>query len=273
MQQITANVYVETKFGGANVSFVTTSEGVVMIDAPGQPSNALRWGDEMKKSGEVRYLINTEHHRDHFTGNYFFPGTVVSHEETRRAITQFSLESIMERLRASPDRAGPDEAALIEKYQVRPPTVTFSEQLNIYLGRHSFELIHTPGHTAGQIAVYVPEERVLFTGDNIFYKVQIWIHEGNPFHWLESLKKIEVMDVDVIVSGHGEVCDKSFIPEISSFIQEWIDAVRNAINQGLSKEEAMDKISFLDCYPMHSASSGTELQRRNVSQLYDLMTV
>ncbi|MFC1908636.1 MBL fold metallo-hydrolase [Chloroflexota bacterium] len=268
MQQISENVYVETRYDGANVSFVTTNEGVVMIDTPSRPSHALQWRDEIAKRGEVCYLINTEHHRDHFTGNYFFTGTVVSHEETCKEIRKFSLESVMERIQVTTDIT-----PFMENYQVRPPTVTFSERLNLYLGNHSFTLTHIPGHTAGQTAVYVPEEKVLFTGDAIFYNVQVWIHEGNPFHWLESLKKIETMDVDVIVPGHGELCDKNFLPEISSFIKEWIDAVRDAIDQGLSKEEAMNKISFVERYPMHQVTvSGTDLQRWNVARIYDLMT-
>lgn len=266
MQQITANVFVETEYGGANVGFVSTSEGVVMIDTPNQPKDIIKWRDEINRRGEVRYIINTEYHRDHFTGNYFFPGTVIAHEKTREAIKLLPLQSVVERM-----LVGPDEVDFIAKYQVKAAGITFSEKLSIYLGHHTFDLIATPGHTDGQIAVFIPEERVVFTGDNVFHKVQVWIHEGNPFRWLESLQKLAELDAKVIVPGHGELCDKSYIPEIYSFIQEWIDAVKKAKQRGLSKEEAMDSISFLDRYPMHSASSGIELQRRNVSRIYELL--
>ena len=98
--------------------------------------------------------------------------------------------------------------------------------------------------------------------------------QSDPFQWLESLKKIEEMDVNVIVPGHGEVCNKSYIPELSSFIQEWIDTVRRAVDQGLSKEEAMEKISFLDRYPVGPGieAMGPAIQRANVERLYDLLT-
>ena len=266
MQQITANVFVETKYGGANVGFVTTSEGIVMIDTPNQPQDILKWQDEINRRGEVRYLINTECHRDHFTGNYFFPGTVVAHQETRKAIKQLPLQSVVERIRVSPN-----DVNFIANYQVKEPSITFSDRLSIYLGHHTFDLINTPGHTDGQTAIYIPEEKVVFTGDNVVHKVQVWIHEGNPFLWLESLRKLEELNIEVIVPGHGELTDKNYIKEISSYIQEWIDAVKFAIDRGSSKEEAMNSISFLERYPMHSGSSGTELQRRNVSRIYELL--
>jgi cyclase len=269
MQQITSNIYVETKTVGADAGFVTTTEGIVMIDTLQRPSDALKWRDEIAKRGEVRYLVNTEHHTDHFAGNYFFSGTVVSHQKTREIIAQAPLKRVIERML----EAAPDEQSLISKYQVRIPTVTFSERASLYVGRHTFDLIYLPGHTPGQTAVYVPEERVIFTGDNISHKVQVFLHESNPFQWLESLKKIEKMDIDIIVPGHGEVCDKSYIRELSSFIQEWIDTVKRAITQGLSKEEAAKKISFLDRYPMDIGieAMGPTVQRWNVERLYDLL--
>jgi len=60
MQKITDNVYAETGFRGCNPGFVITTEGVVMIDTPQLPTDAIRWRDEIAKHGSVRYLINTD---------------------------------------------------------------------------------------------------------------------------------------------------------------------------------------------------------------------
>jgi len=269
MQQISSNIYVETGFRGSNDGFVITSEGLVMIDAPHKPTDAVKWREEIAKKGEVRYLINTEPHIDHYTGNHFFSGTVISHEGTRRAILAKSKDELIDWVR----RNDPSGLPLMDKYQIRIPTITFSERLSFHLGEHTFELIHLPGHTWCQIGVYIHEEKVLFTGDNVGYKVQAFLHECDPFQWLRSLAIIELMDVDVIVPGHGDVCDRSCIPELSSFIREWVDTVRKAIHQGLTKEEAMNKISFLDRYPWPIGldAMGPEFQRKSVARLYDLL--
>lgn len=269
MNQITDNVYVETGLRGCNPGFVITEDGIVMIDSPQRPSDTLKWRDEMKGKGEICYLINTEPHPDHITGNFFFPETVVAHQGTREAFCSLSVNMIMDRIKA----IDPEELPLMEGYFLKAPSITFSERLFLYLGHHSFELIHLPGHTASQIAVYIPEERVVFTGDNVFHKVQTFLHQSYPDEWLRSLKRIGDLDVDLIVPGHGGVCDKNYLKEQASFIEEWTEAVREAIRQGLSKEEAQAKISFLDRYPMDIglAARGPEVQRMNVERLYDVL--
>ena len=73
------------------------------------------------------------------------------------------------------------------------------------MGDHTFELLHTPGHTPGQIAVHVPEERVVFTGDTIFSECQTWLMGSNVTEWLAALDRIAKLDVDWVVPGHGEV--------------------------------------------------------------------
>jgi cyclase len=269
MQKITNNVYVETGFQGCNTGFVVTKEGVVMIDTPQMPSDALKWRDEIKKHGEVRYLINTEPHGDHFTGNYFFQGTVVAHEGTREAILCASIDDLRMRIQTT----DPESLSLLKDYHFKPPTITLSQRLTIYLGDHTFQLINMPGHTPYQVAVYIPEERVVFTSDNIFHKVQAFLHQCLPNEWQESLKRLQKLDADVLVPGHGTTCDRSYIPEMSAFIQDWVDTVSAAIKKGITLEEALETISLLDRYPMGvgTESMGRELQRMNVTRLYEVL--
>ena len=74
MQKIADNVYVDTELWGANTGFVVTREGLVMIDTPQYPVDAVRWQDVVAEYGPVRYIIYTEPHADHWSGGYFFPG-------------------------------------------------------------------------------------------------------------------------------------------------------------------------------------------------------
>ena len=66
MKQLTPNVYVETQWvsgshthprAGSNSSFVVTSQGIVMIDAPSVPANSIKWRHIIEEKGELRYLI------------------------------------------------------------------------------------------------------------------------------------------------------------------------------------------------------------------------
>jgi len=269
--QLTANVYVETGYFGANVGYVTTEQGLVMIDTPNKPTDAVAWRREVEGKGHVKYLINTESHKDHYTGNFFFATPVIAHYKTREAILDVDKGQVLERIA----EIDPEGLPLVTEYRVNAPSITFSERLTLHLGSHNFHLIHLPGHTAGETGVFVPEERLVFTGDNVFYRVQTFLQEADPFAWLQSLKRIGELEVDYIVPGHGEVCDKSYLREQAEFIQDWLEIVRSAINQGWTKEEAMARISLLDRYPMPFGDPewmGLEVQKWNVSRLYDLIS-
>jgi len=77
----------------------------------------------------------------------------------------------------------------------------------------------------------------------------------------------------VLVPGHGGICDPSYLPEMSAHIQAWIDAVTEAINKGMSLEEAQEKVSLLDRYPMESGSEpmAEMVQQMNVARLYEVL--
>jgi len=263
MQKITNNIFVETEFQGCNTGFVVTKEGIVMIDTPQMPEDAIKWRDEIANHREIRYVINTEPHGDHFTGNYFFDGAVIAHEGTRKAILDSSVKQLEERLNQT----------LPEGFNYRPPTITFSHRLTFYLGDHTFELIHAPGHTPYQVMVHIPEEKVLFTSDNIVYRGHGSFRHSLPYEWLDSLKLIQELDVDILVPGHGNICDRSYIAEMRAFIQAWIDAITAAIKQGMSLNEAQDKISLLDYYPIPAGSEtrALRMQRMNVERLYEVL--
>ncbi|MBI4215804.1 MAG: MBL fold metallo-hydrolase [Chloroflexi bacterium] len=269
-QQITSNVYAETGFRGCNPGFVVTREGVVMVDAPQRLSDALAWREEIAKHGRVRYLINTEPHGDHWTSDYLFPGPVVAHQGTREAILASDPAAMKERL-AQTDPEGLKKA---RRFRIKAPSLTFSQRLTLYLGDHTFELLHLPGHTSSQTAVFIPQERVVFTGDNISHRVMPFLQAADVFAWLDSLKRLEGLDARVVVPGHGTVCDKGYLPQMAAVLQEAIEAVRGALQKGMSKEEAAGSITL---WPQMGMDVGLEemaarVRRMGVERLYDQLS-
>lgn len=269
MEKISKNVYVETNFTGCNVGFIVTGSGVVMVDTPMIPEDAIKWRNEIAAYGPVSYLINSEPHLDHFAGNHFFDGTVIAHEGIRRVILSTSLDELKKRLK----NIAPGSLSLISGFGYRLPDITFSQNLTFYLGDHTFQILHMPGHTKYQTAVYIPQERVAFTSDNVFCRLQAVLSESLPFQWLDSLQQLQELEADIFVPGHGEICDRSYLPEMSAFIQDWIDAVSDAINKGISLEEARETIEFFDRYPMPPGNESSKkwLQHKNVERLYKVL--
>jgi len=267
MNQVTKNVYVETGYRGCNPGFVVTSEGVVMIDTPQIPRDAMAYREIVLKHGKPVYLINTEPHGDHYTGNFFFEAICVAQEGTREVMMQAQLPAVKERIKLLDPGFEQQET-----YRIKFPSITFGQSMWLYVGNHTFELIHLPGHTASETAVFIPEERTIFTGDNIFNQVQTFLHEALPMEWLASLEVLKKLEADHYIPGHGEVCTKAYLDEQASFIKEWIASIQEAIKKGWSLEEAQKRISFLDRFPMGTGleAFGPELQKMNVARLYAL---
>ena len=160
MEQITDNVFVETNVRGCNPGFVVTSEGVVLIDTGIDMEFLKSWAEEIAKRGKVRYILNTEHHMDHFVGNALFAGDVISHKAARETMMTMNVDFIRKRS----EFLYIDPCPIPDGYELKRPNITFTEQMDLYVGDHTFRMIHIPGHTAGQTAVYIPEEKSCFCG-------------------------------------------------------------------------------------------------------------
>lgn len=268
MEQITSTVFAETQIRGCNHGFVVTSEGVVMIDSPQKPSDALKLKAEIARHGELRYIINTEPHGDHWTGNAYFDVPVIAHEGVRQRILDTNLEEHVTRVAGM----GPEEPALLENYTPNAPVITFRNGMTMHLGDHTFQMIHMPGHTLYQAAILIKEEGVVFTSDNIFHKVQTYIQEANPDQWLRALESLRRLDEEIFIPGHGRRCDKSYLDEQGEYILEWKEYARNAVERGMTRDEAVENLTDLtDRYPMDVGQDGTSprVMRMNAANLWD----
>jgi cyclase len=258
MRRVGRNSFTEVYFAGCNPSFVETSDGYVMIDSPQQPIDAMRWRERLEDKAPIRYLINTEPHGDHISGNAYFTNTqVVGQVKLQECFERYlyafgSLDEKRERFKES----DPDSVWLVghpDYPAANPPTLTFDDRLTLNLGNHTFNIIHMPGHTAPQTSVHVPEEGVVFTGDNVFHKCRSWLQECDPWEWLAALDSIAALDVETIVPGHGEPCSKAYLKEQGQIIENWVGYVERLVERGIGPDEALTgpiEVTKQDPYPI-----------------------
>ncbi len=258
MKQLTKNVYTETKIRGCNPSIVFTDEGSVFIDTAQWITTLLEMREFALKRGPIKYLINTESHIDHIFGNHWFAGEcpVIGHETLKDTFWKippsFNMTTydysvdVLQRQDPAGLRLMPAEA----DYIVNPPSITFNDRMTFKLGKHTFDLFHTPGHSSANISVYVPEEKVIFVGDTVFSGCQTWLHSADPDDLFRSLKLIQSLDVDYIVPGHGEVVDKKYLYEQAAVVYDWLGAIAHGMAKGWSREECAARINFADYAPV-----------------------
>jgi cyclase len=282
MENVTPNIYADTSLRGCNPGFVKTSDGVVVIDTPQLPTRAVAMRKLAESHGPIRYVINTEHHVDHIFGNYWFKDAapIIHH---RGVADNFMVPSpILDpydyALEAIPTD-DPEGASLVpgrDEYYADPGrgTIVFTGDVILRVGDHMFEMLWTPGHTPGQIAVHVPEERVLFTGDTIFNGCQTWLMTSDVPKWIESIERIRGLDVDIVVPGHGPITTMKALDTQRAFLMEWTTAVAEAVSKGWSKEETMKRVSFADRFPVDIGQGNMMeyIQTLNAGSLYDKLT-
>jgi cyclase len=257
MDRVTRNIFTETKLRGCNPSYVITTDGVVVIDTPQLPTKAVAMRKEAESHGVIRYVINTEHHVDHIFGNYWFKGIPVVHHKgvyDNFMVPTADLDPYAYALEAVPTD-DPEAGPLVpdrDTYYADPNKgkIVFTGDLTLRVGVHTFQLLHTPGHTPGQVAVYVPEERAVFTGDTIFCGCQTWLMTSDVDQWIASLDRIRALDVDYVIPGHGPVTTIAYIHAQRATLLEWEAAVAAAVAKGWSREETMKGVSFADRCPV-----------------------
>ncbi len=257
VRKITEHVFAEIYFWGCNPGFVTTRDGAFMIDTPQEPIDAVRWRERIRELGPIRHLVNTEPHPDHIRGNAYFPGVEVIGQHLMVARYEQALPTItgpqtLETLKV----ADPDSVWLFNHpdYPPNPPTRTFSDELRLQLGHQDIVLLHHPGHTPPQTSVHLPREGVAFTGDNVFYHCKTFVQEADPWQWLDALQKIGALDVETIVPGHGEPCDKRYLADQAQILHNWIGVVEDYVRRGLTEDESvaepLDVQRTIDPYPI-----------------------
>lgn len=274
LQEIAPGVFVETEHLGSNNSIVSTRDGLVLIDSPHRPTDAMRWRRTAAAMGDVVFLINTDHHIDHTMGNYFLPGTVVGHEITRdRLVNHAPSKAYVDDLIAVID---PDGLPLIRDYQVRPPTVTFAQQMALDVGGLRFDLTHRPGHTPNSTYIELKSLGVLFSGD-LFCELGLPAFvEAHVYEWVEAARFLETVDAEWIVPGHGKVSRPSDVTVFRQKMEELIGQVEDGIARGNPREVLAEQIRFEDL--IHVSTGGSPsypdhlielFQRKSIEAIYD----
>jgi len=266
-----------------NCTAILGDNGVLVVDSGQVPLAARRIIAEIRQLTEkpVRVLVNTHWHADHVLSNNeyrrAFPGvTVLAHEETRRLMEKNKdrvmqlpsqgpgfAQSLREALargtrrdgtpfpaeqKASLENQSRDLEAILPELpfvEFAPADATFKGEFTMHLGRREVRLLHLGrANTAGDTLVYVPDAKVLITGDVVVAPVPFGFG-SYPGEWLGVLDKILAMKPAAIVPGHGPVMhDTKYIATLQRILTSLRAQAEDAVKQGLSLEDAQKKMDF-----------------------------
>jgi len=269
-----------------NCIAIIGDDGVLVVDSTSFPSHARQIIAEIKQitNQPVRFLVHTHWHPDHLMGDgefrAAFPGVaVISTAFTQKAITELApkyiqgnaeqgaayADHIRKQIQAGRDDEGkpltPADTKYLttyansidfavpeyKQYKTVLPNVAFNDSLNIRLGQREVQLLFLGrGNTTGDAIIFVPDAKVVITGDLIVWPTP-YSYGSFLSEWIQTLAKVKALGAITVIPGHGPVQhDYAYVDQVSSALQYVLTQAQAAVAHHLSLEEARKKIDLSD---------------------------
>lgn len=224
----------------SNAGFVIAPEGVVVIDALGSPALAEMLVAEIKKitSKPIQHVIVTHYHADHVYGLQVFAdlgANIIAQENGREYLTSDTAKL---RLQASKEELAP---WVNEQTRLVAATRWVNQDETLQLSGLAFQLLMMgPAHTPDDLAVFVPEQNVLFAGDLVFRGRIPFVGSADSAGWINSLDSLLKVNAKTIVPGHGPSSNEAKQDLI--FTRDYLVFLRESLRQGARDLEPFDEV-------------------------------
>jgi glyoxylase-like metal-dependent hydrolase (beta-lactamase superfamily II) len=243
--QIGVGLYAYTAEGDPNTGIIVGDDAVMVIDTQATPAMA---GDVIAKIAKitdkpVKYVLLTHYHAARVLGASAFRGAeILASDATRHMIVERGKEDMDSEIGRFP--------RLFRAAETIPgltwPTVTFPDQISVWLGRREVRIIHMGrGHTAGDVVAIVPDAGVVFSGDLVEYKSACYCGDAHFTEWLATLDHLAELQASVLVPGRGAVLTtpemvKEGIELTADFVSTLYTSIQESVSKGRSLKDAFD---------------------------------
>jgi cyclase len=277
-----------------NAGFIVGDGGVLIVDTFSTPVAIEELLGEIAKQTDkpVRYAVNTHYHLDHSGGNQVLAARgvpIIAHDNVARWQTtknrKFlpSSEDLQKRradaakqLSETPEDQKEKRAQLerqvrrfdaLLQIKLTNPSITFSTgTTHLYLGSREVLLFSLPGHTGGDVLVFVPDADVMFMGDMGWSKTLPNLVDATVNDWIPSLENILANHSNAkFVPGHGSVATAAEIRDFRDYLDDLRGRVKKGIADGLTIEQAKDQLKLPDKY---KALAFQNFAQPNVEDMY-----
>lgn len=224
-------------------------------------------------AGQIDMLVNTHANGDHCYGNQLVgEARIIASARTAEEMSVVQPEAMAMLVKQAPFLGIVGEFASrhfsafdFDTITLTLPNQTFEGRLDLRVGTKEVSLLEVgPAHTRGDTLVYVPGDRVVFSGDILFIEGHPVMWAGPVGNWIRACERILALDVETIVPGHGPITDKQGVARLKGYWEYLLDEVRPRHAAGLSPLEAALDIP-LEAY---AGWSDAERVAVNVASIY-----
>lgn len=252
----------------ANLGFVVTTAGVLVINSGPSARVAKALHDAIRKvtSKPVMQVINVNSQSHYWLGSSYFQALnipVIAHTEAKRLMLEMGETQLASLKNTLKDKA--------EGTKLAYPAELVKDKSEIKLGGVIIELLSFgAAHTAGDIVVWLPQQKILFAGDVVFTERMLAILPvGNSGGWVKAFDSAMALGPKLIVPGHGKVTDvKQATRDTRDYLVDTRAEVKKTLDMGGSLLDAVEKA---DLSKFRYLSNFDLLSRRNLNQVYTEM--
>lgn len=264
-------------WGWSNAGLITDSNASLLVDTlfdlelTGAMLDAMR--DATPAAARIDTLVNSHANGDHCYGNSLVEGAeIITSKATAEEMGEVT-PALMAQLLEQADSMGETGAFFkrafgpfhFEGIEIALPTRTFEGELDVPVGDKTVRLLEVgPAHTRGDVLIHSVDDRTVFTGDILFIEGTPIMWEGPVENWIRACERIEALDVDLVVPGHGPITDPSGARAVREYLAYVRDEARERFDAGLSIPEAAHDIALGD----YSSWGDAERIVVNVATLY-----
>ena len=250
-----------------NLSFVITEDGVLVMNAGGNYLLAQALHEEIKKltSQPVKYVVLENAQAHAMLGSSYWKSqgaTIIAHKDAAHEIKQFGhniLAGTRARLR---DKAFKTEVVMPDKI--------FEDKLELQMGSWKFEVLHLgPAHSPGDAMVWLPEKKLVISGDIAFHERMLPLFEDtNPAAWIKTWDKFEALGAQTIIPGHG---GPTHMAVVTQYTKDYLVYLRAKVAEILKKGGSLQDAYKIDQSPYAHLDTFDELARVKAGMMFRSM--
>ena len=228
----------------SNCGIILTKEGVVLVDTGQNPPDSRAILAAVKKLTPlpIRYVINTETHGDHTTGNFVFspPAMIINAEGAKAAMQKEFVPDRMEKMM----KESPAIREAAQGYRMTPPQIEYQDKLTLRVGERTIEVLRLKNvHSGADSAVWLPQERVLFAASAVNE------HRMNNLRptvtlpdIIAAIRKMETLNPEIVIPGHGAPTTTKMFDDAEEFFGVLLDRVGKMVEEGKSLEQVKQQL-------------------------------
>ena len=154
-----------------------------------------------------------------------------------------------------------------------PPNVTLTDRLTIHSGSREIQIIHPGlGHSAGDLLVYLPAERVIVTGDFWEGDRTGALRFGFRDLWADNLEQLKEMDFEHVIAGHGDpFTGKETIAYFQAFLRDLWQQANTLHDQKVPVEEAAKRVDLTEHGAHYRNIRGPGFEERTIARIYQVL--